>query len=64
MIVCITGSNGYIGSKLAGVLLKSGHQVYGIDVASSNIRELAAKPNYRFVQSDIADSRDLFQHLG
>jgi nucleoside-diphosphate-sugar epimerase len=64
MIVCITGSNGYIGSKLATALLKSGHQVYGIDVASSNIRELAAKPNYRFVQSDIADSRDLFQHLG
>ncbi len=64
MIVCITGSNGYIGSKLATVLLKSGYQVYGIDVAYSNIRELTANPNYSFVQSDIADSRDLFRHLG
>jgi len=59
MKLIITGAAGFIGSNLAGHLLKEGHEVTGIDNFSygfeRNIAELRKHKNFSFVQGDHRD---------
>jgi nucleoside-diphosphate-sugar epimerase len=61
MNVCVTGCNGYVGSKLANVLVRDGHYVQGVDVSNLNIKGLTARPNFRFIEADITDRDTLHQ---
>lgn len=54
MNVLVTGGAGYIGSVVAGELLKSGHQVTVIDNLSRGHRE-AVPQQAEFVEGDLAD---------
>jgi len=55
--ILITGGAGFIGSNLAKVLVKSGHQIICVDNLSSgsivNLEGLAKSPNFDFLEHDI-----------
>lgn len=54
MKCCVTGSSGYIGSRLVTTLRELGHEVTGID----RIPPASSTPN-RFIQVDLLEMRDL-----
>ena len=60
MKILLTGGAGFIGSHLAGKLLKDGHEVVAIDNlstgAASNIASLKASANFSFIEGSILDS--------
>ncbi|MBK1883182.1 dTDP-glucose 4,6-dehydratase [Luteolibacter pohnpeiensis] len=62
----VTGGAGFIGSNLVRHLLGKGHRVLNIDklTYAGNLRSLddvAAHPNYEFLQADIADAAAMNQ---
>ncbi len=66
----VTGAAGFIGARLAEMLLEQGHAVLGVDnlndaydvrLKEYRLRKLQAQPNFAFLCADIADA-DLF-HL-
>lgn len=64
LIKClITGGAGFIGSHLSGLLLDSGHEVIVVDNLStgmtSNISDFFDLPNFKFVELDICNSKQL-----
>jgi UDP-glucuronate 4-epimerase len=61
----VTGSAGFIGSHLVEALLKSGHEVVGIDaftdyyprdLKEANVAQARARPGYSFRKLDLADA--------
>ena len=64
LIKClITGGAGFIGSHLSGLLLDNGHEVIVVDNLStgmtSNISSFFDLPNFKFVELDICNSKQL-----
>lgn len=63
MKILLTGGCGFIGSNLAGALLKLGHRVTVLDDLSTgreeNIREFKDHPGFEFVRGDIRDDEVL-----
>ena len=55
MNILLTGSSGYIGSRLAPALLEHGHQVIGVDRAEPE----SATLDYEFVHGDLLDEEVL-----
>ena len=64
MKILITGAAGFIGMHLALRLLEQGHEVVGIDnlndyyavsLKRDRLKQLAPRPNFRFVEMDMAD---------
>jgi UDP-glucose 4-epimerase len=55
MRVAVTGSAGFIGSRLANQLLRSGHSVLGIDNLSLGQPAPAAQPSLEFHRLDVRD---------
>lgn len=54
--ILITGSNGYIGSRLARALLSEGNKIIGMDVVFHNIIDLKDDPNVMCIAADITDT--------
>lgn len=59
MKILITGVAGFIGSNLADSLLKSGHEIVGLDNLSQgdklNMAAFADHPSFSFIKADILD---------
>ena len=55
--ILVTGSAGFLGSNLCSVLLKQGHEVYGLDNLSTgskrNLEPLANSKNFFFYDADL-----------
>ena len=66
--ILITGSSGFIGTNLVGLLLKQGHIVIGIDNFSSSEKWKSEiykdNPNYHFFEVDITEKDALDGALG
>jgi UDP-glucose 4-epimerase len=60
MKIIVTGAAGFIGSNLTESLLKSGHEVTGIDNLSyghlRNIEKFISEKNFHFKKADLKDS--------
>lgn len=63
-IYIVTGAAGFIGSKVAELLLAQGHQVFGVDNLSSaydvrmkehRLQTLLSQPAFTFLKADITD---------
>ena len=59
--VLVTGGAGFIGSAVVRLLADSGLRVVNVDKLTyagnlASLRDVANRPNYRFVESDIADA--------
>ena len=56
--ILVTGGTGFLGANLCRRLVAEGHRVLCVDDNSTgrmeNVRELAARPEFRFVHQDIA----------
>ncbi len=63
MKIIVTGAAGFIGSNLSESLLKSGHEVTGIDNLSygsmRNIQKFLNEKNFRFIKADLKESAAL-----
>lgn len=64
MIVLVTGCAGFIGSRVAAVLLDQGHDVLGVDTLNDDydvrlkdwrLAQLQRRPSFRFDRLDITD---------
>jgi len=59
MTIIITGVAGFVGSNLAGTLLKLDHKVIGIDNLSygllKNIERFSSNKNFTFIEGDLKD---------
>ena len=55
--ILVTGGTGFLGANLCRRLVAEGHRVLCVDDNSTgrmeNVRELAARPEFRFVHQDI-----------
>ena len=63
-IYIVTGAAGFIGSKVAELLLAQGHQVFGVDNLSAaydvrmkehRLQTLLSQPAFTFLKADITD---------
>jgi Nucleoside-diphosphate-sugar epimerases len=70
-VYVVTGAAGFIGSVLAGLMLREGHTVFGIDnlnhvydvrVKEHRLQALLPQVNFHFIRDDIAD-RDFIGRL-
>ncbi len=70
-VYVVTGAAGFIGSVLAGLMLREGHTVFGIDnlnhvydvrVKEHRLQALLPQANFHFIRDDIAD-RDFIGRL-
>jgi UDP-glucuronate 4-epimerase len=68
----VTGAAGFIGSRVAALLIEDGHAVVGIDDMNDaydvrlkewRLDQLEAQPAFSFFRADIADRRALFDAL-
>jgi UDP-glucuronate 4-epimerase len=68
MKILLTGCAGFIGSRTGDALIRSGHQVVGIDTLNGSydarlkewrLRQLHEKPNFTFHRCDIVDRQAL-----
>jgi UDP-glucuronate decarboxylase len=63
MKILLTGAAGFLGSHLSSALVMAGHDVIGIDDLStgseSNISNLIANPNFKFLEHDIRHPIDI-----
>lgn len=68
MKVLLTGCAGFIGSRVGDALIRSGHQVVGIDTLNASydprlkewrLRQLHEKPHFAFHRCDIVDRQAL-----
>lgn len=61
----VTGVAGFIGSNLAGELIKRGYQVIGVDNFSQgfkrNIENLFSKPDFKFYEGDVCHKEFIFK---
>jgi dTDP-glucose 4,6-dehydratase len=60
--ILVTGGAGFIGSAVVRRLVAKGHHVANLDKLTysgnlDSLREVAGKPNYRFVHADIGDQQ-------
>ena len=57
--ILVTGGTGFLGANLCRRLVAEGHRVLCVDDNSTgrmeNVRELAARPEFRFVHQDISN---------
>ena len=56
MRVLVTGTNGYIGSKIAKGILGKGFGIIGIDIKGINNNSLCDNPNFQFFKADITNA--------
>ena len=64
--ILITGGAGYIGSHLAGKLLRKGYKVRVIDkfmFGNEGLRSFFNKPNFKFIKGDIRHIEDLVEAM-
>jgi len=64
--VVVTGGAGYIGSLLAGELLRGGHQVTVVDnllFGGDSLMGYLANPGFKFAKADVGEPRTLRQIL-
>ena len=59
--VLVTGGAGFIGSAVVRLLVASGLRVINVDKLTyagnlDSLRDVAAAPNYRFIEADICDA--------
>jgi len=63
----VTGAAGFIGSSLVDRLLKSGHEVIGVDNFSTGISEFLVdarkSPNFQFYELDLLSQRNLLEKI-
>jgi len=63
MKVLILGVNGFIGSHLAGRILRTASwEVYGLDLGNHKIREHLADPRFHFVEGDVSISKEWIEY--
>ncbi|NLE93330.1 MAG: SDR family NAD(P)-dependent oxidoreductase, partial [Chloroflexi bacterium] len=70
-VYVVTGAAGFIGSVVAGLMLREGHTVFGIDnlspvydvrVKEHRLQALLPQENFHFIRDDITD-RDFIARL-
>jgi nucleoside-diphosphate-sugar epimerase len=67
----VTGAAGFIGARVAELLLEQGHSVTGVDnlndaydvhMKEYRLRKLQALPDFEFIRADISDKQILTRH--
>ena len=57
--ICILGVNGFIGHHLSNkILADTGYEVYGMDMGSERIADLASNKRFHFFEGDITINRE------
>jgi nucleoside-diphosphate-sugar epimerase len=61
--LCILGVNGFIGHHLSQrILADTGWEVYGMDMASDRVADLAANKRFHFFEGDITINREWIEY--
>ncbi|WP_128254347.1 UDP-glucuronic acid decarboxylase family protein [Falsirhodobacter deserti] len=67
LTILVAGGAGFVGSHLCEHLLEQGHRVICLDSfltgTQDNVLPLAAYPNFRLIQQDVADPLDISERL-
>ncbi len=61
--ILILGVNGFIGSAMTECLLdRGGYEVFGMDLASDNLGQIAHRPGFEFREGDISVHREWIEY--
>ena len=61
--ICILGVNGFIGHHLSNrILADTDWEVYGMDMGSERIADLAKNPRFHFFEGDITINREWIEY--